>query len=450
MPTPSLDDFNALLGRSRLLAKENPPDLAKRWQREAQAGAGVEDYARWLAANQFLTEYQAGVLLRGRAGPFFLNEYKLLDRLGVGRMAGVFKAQHRLGQIVAVKVLPASKAKDPTTFARFQREARLAGRLKSAYVVRTFQTGEAEGMHFIVMEYVEGETLEDVLAFRQRLPANEAVHIIGQALRGLQRLHEEGIVHRDLTPANLMLTPVPGYGPEDDTLRCRVKILDIGLGRALFDDGETGVEGGGNLTTAGESLGSPDYMAPEQGRDAHSADGRADIYSLGCVLYHCLTGRPPFAGGNAIQKVVRHATEKPRPLRELNPLAPADLQGILDSMMAKDPAQRYATPERAIQDLRTFLTGEEKPEQPHPQMQEYLKWLAAREAAQPTAPQTPSPVVPAAAPAAPVAPNAPAAPDSAPSVGEFIRSHLLVIGIVLGGMVAVAIIVWLIMRTLLP
>jgi eukaryotic-like serine/threonine-protein kinase len=450
MASPSFDDFSVLLGRSRLLPNEDLQGLTRRWRSEAQAGAGAEDYARWLAANQYLTDYQAGVLLRGRAGPFFLNEYKLLDRLGVGRMAGVFKAQHRLGQIVAVKVLPASKAKDPTTFARFQREARLAVRLNHPNVVRTFQTGEADGLHYIIMEYVEGETLEDVLTYRKRLPANEAVRIIGQALHGLQCLHEEGIVHRDLTPANLMLTPASGYGPEDDTLKCRVKILDIGLGRALFDDGETGVGGGGNLTTAGESLGSPDYMAPEQGRDAHSADGRADIYSLGCVLYHCLTARPPFPGGNAIQKVVRHATETPRPLRELNPSAPAGLQGILDNMLAKDPAQRYATPERALQDLRAFLVAEQAPEQPQPKMQEYLKWLAAREAAQPAAPEPPSPAEPPAAPAETLDPIITRASDKAPSFVDFIRSHLLAIGVVLGGILVVAIVVWLIMRTLLP
>ncbi len=450
MPTPSLDDFNALLGRSQLLPNENPSALAKRWRSENPTGAGVEDYARWLAANQFLTDYQAGVLLRGRAGPFFLNEYKLLDRLGVGRMAGVFKAQHRLGQIVAVKVLPASKAKDATTFARFQRESRLATRVNHPNIVRTFQTGQADGLHYIVMEYVEGETLEDVLAYRKKLPANEAVRIIGEALRGLQCLNEEGIVHRDLAPANLMLTPAPGYGPEDNTLKCHVKILDIGLGRALFDDGETGVEGGGNLTTAGESLGSPDYMAPEQGRDAHSADGRADIYSLGCILYHCLTARPPFPGGNAVQKVVRHATEKPKLLRELNPSAPAGLQGILDSMLAKDPAQRYATPERAIQDLRAFLTAEEKPDAPQPKMQAYLKWLAAREAAQPAAPEPPSLVATADAPAPTFDFNATEPLENPPTLVDPMRRPLLVVGMVGGGILIVALVVWLIMRTLMP
>ena len=263
----------------------------------------------------------------------------------------------------------------------------------------------------------------------------------------MQCLHEEGIVHRDLTPANLMLTPAPGYGPEDNTLKCRVKILDIGLGRALFDDGEAGVEGGGNLTTAGESLGSPDYMAPEQGRDAHSADGRADIYSLGCVLYHCLTARPPFPGGNPVQKVVRHATETPKPLRELNPSAPAALQGILDTMMAKDPAQRYPTPERAMQDLRAFLTAEESPEAPQPKMQEYLKWLATREAVPIAAPEIQAQVV--VAPLAAPVPAVTTAPVRAASNADFYQRYLLLICAGLGGVVLIAMVVWLIMRTLL-
>ena len=171
MDSPSFDDFSALLGRSRLLPTEDLAALARRWRSEAPSRSRADDYARWLTAKQYLTDYQAAVLLRGRAGPFFLNEYKLLDRIGVGRMAGVYKAVHRLGQIVAVKVLPPSKAKDPQAFGRFQREARLALRLNHPNVVRTFQTGEADGLHYLVMEYLEGETLEDVLKRRKRLTA---------------------------------------------------------------------------------------------------------------------------------------------------------------------------------------------------------------------------------------------------------------------------------------
>ncbi len=418
MDSPSLPEFCTLLARSRLLTADEVRPLPERWG-GARDGK-VEDFARWLVAQQYLTDYQAGVLLRGRIGPFLLNECKILDRIGAGRMAGVFKASHRLGQVVAVKVLPPSKAKDAQTFGRFQREARLALRLKHPNVVRTFQTGEADGLHYLVMEYLEGETLEDVLKRRKRLAPAEAVRVVGQALRGLECLHAEGIVHRDLKPGNLMLTPAPA----DSTLKCRVKILDVGLGRALFDEGPAS----GELTADGQLLGSPDYMAPEQGRHAHGADVRADIYSLGCVLYHCLASQPPFSGGNAVQKIVQHATTPPRPVRELNPAVPKGLQAVLDDMLAKDPARRHPTPQQAAQALAAFVTAEDAAEPPSPKMQEYLTWLTARQDRA----------------AAPVA----APPADAPQP-DFLRSYGIPLAIIAGGLLALSLIVFLIVRFVL-
>src|SRR5262249_28533234 len=155
-----------------------------------------------------------------------LGEYKVLERIGKGRMAGVYKAQHRLGQTVAIKVLPPSKARDPMLLARFQREARLALRLKHPNVVRAFQLGQADDIQYLVMEHLEGTTLEEVLAARKQLPPAEAVRVVYQALAGLEHIHSQGLVHRDLKPANLMLVPPPGDG---GTLGCTVKILDMGL-----------------------------------------------------------------------------------------------------------------------------------------------------------------------------------------------------------------------------
>src|SRR5262249_38695905 len=150
-------------------------------------------------------EYQVGVIGRGNANQLLLGSYKILERIGKGRMAGVYKALHELGQVVAIKVLPPSKARDPQILGRFEREARLALRLKHPNIVRTFQTGTWSGLHCLVMEYLEGETLEEVLARRGKLPVGEAVRLIWQALNALQEIHEEGLVHRDLKPGNLML-----------------------------------------------------------------------------------------------------------------------------------------------------------------------------------------------------------------------------------------------------
>src|SRR5262249_53294010 len=160
---------------------------------------------------------------------------------------------------------------------------KLALRLKHPNIVRSFQMGQARSLNYLVMEYLEGETLEDVLARRKQLPASEGVRLIYQALQGLHHIHEQGLVHRDLKPANLMLVPPPPAGGSDTSL-CTVKILDIGLGRELWEESAEAQDGG--LTSEGVLLGTPDYMAPEQARDPRTTDIRADIYSLGCVLYH--------------------------------------------------------------------------------------------------------------------------------------------------------------------
>ena len=202
-----------------------------RWQTEAKDTANnVARFAAWMVQNRYLTDYQAMLLARGHADGFFLNEYKIVDRLGKGRMAGVYKAMHQLGQVVAIKVLPPSRASDPNFLGRFQREAKLALRLKHPNIVRSFQVGTAGNLHFIVMEYLEGETLEEVLKRRGKLPPTEAVRLVHQALQGLQHIHEQGLVHRDLKPSNLMLIYPPGVG-HDSTLKATLKILDIGLGR---------------------------------------------------------------------------------------------------------------------------------------------------------------------------------------------------------------------------
>jgi len=398
-----------LLGRSRLLATDQIRNAFQRWRGEAGEAAGdLPRFARWLVAKEYLTSYQADLLLRGRADRFFLSDYKLLDRIGAGRMAGVYKAAHKLGQVVAIKVLPPSKAKEPTSFARFQREARLALKLRHPNIVRAFQVGVDGGLNYLVMEFLDGETLEEVLQRRGKLPPAEAVRLVHQACLGLEHLHEQDMVHRDLKPANMMLVPGHVPGRPDTTLQSTLKILDVGLGRALFDEGESsGVPQ--DLTAPGTILGTPDYMAPEQGRDAHAADIRADIYSLGCTLYHLLAGQPPFPGGNAVAKIIRHSTEKPPPLKNFNPAVPDGLQQIMDWMMAKDPAQRYPTPERAGQALQVFLTAGAPADriETEPKMQAYLRWLETEGAAQ-------TDVVPAALPVAapvamPVAANPPAA-----------------------------------------
>jgi serine/threonine protein kinase len=371
MEPHSVEAVCNLLVKSGLLTPPQLRGLSRRWRAEAGADDAAA-FCQWLVAGGYATEYQAGLVMRGKVDHFFFGPYKLLERVGKGRMAGVYKAIHPLGQVVAVKVLPPSKAKDPLILGRFRREARLAMRLKHPNVVRTFQAGEADGLHYIVMEYLDGETLEDVLRRRGRLPPDEAVRLTYQALLGLQHIHDCGMIHRDLKPGNLMLVG----GSPATTRAATVKVMDIGLGKALFDEGEPATAGNVQLTNEGTLLGTPDYMAPEQARSVQTADIRADVYALGCTLYHALAGQVPFPETSVVRLLIRHATEAPRPLSQLNPAVPSGLQQIVDWMMAKDPAQRYPTPERAARALQVFLAaGEEAPPKPDPKMHAYLDWL---------------------------------------------------------------------------
>jgi serine/threonine protein kinase len=412
-----------LLIRSKLMTPDEVKTMYQRWLAEAKDAAGnLAQFAKWLAANRYVTEYQATLVTRGHADDFFLGQYKILDRLGRGRMAGVYKASHQLGQVVAIKVLPPSRAREPQMLARFQREARLAMRLKHPNVVRAFQVGEQNGLHYLVMEYLEGETLDEVIQRRRLLPPAEAVRLLHQALLGLEHIHEQGLVHRDLKPSNLMLVPASPSGPADTTARATVKILDIGLGRALFEEASPAPPAGGleklQLTAEGVLLGTPDYLSPEQARDPRAIDIRSDIYSLGCVLYHALAGQPPFPDNNIISQMVRHATEAPRPLKAFNPAVQDGLQQIVSRMLQKDPAQRYATPEKAAQALQAFLAAGNEPAhgiEAEPQMRKYLTWLetGGNGANDPAATRpSPSGTVPSAAAREASTPRAPAKPPS--------------------------------------
>jgi serine/threonine protein kinase len=413
--SPLIEGFCNEMIRARLLPPEQVEDLARRWQAEAgSAASDLDHFTRWLVAGGVLTDYQVGVLERGNADQLLIGPYKILERIGRGRMAGVYRAVHELGATVAIKVLPPSRARDPQSLGRFQRESRLALRLCHPNIVRTFQTGEVNGLHYLVMELLEGETLEEVLHRRRVLPPAEAARLVHQALQGLAEVHKEGLVHRDLKPANLMLVG----GKPETTLDATVKILDIGLGRALFDEGAG--DPNFQLTNEGDILGTPEYMAPEQIRDPSGVDIRADIYSLGCVFYQTLAGTPPFVEANPVRLLLRVATEEPRPIRSLTPAVPEGLQQILSWMLVKDPAQRYPSPDRAAGALQVFLAAGAEPAAPEKdvRMRPYLMWLSAQNSEVPVAvpvnapgivhPSAPGRVAPPVRPPDPVPATAPA------------------------------------------
>jgi serine/threonine protein kinase len=347
----SVDDFCVLIVRSTLHSESAVNAIKARWRIVARDPDSTRAFSHWLVATEQLTSHQAHLIARGHSDNFFFEGFKILSRLGKGRMAGVYKAIAANGQFVAIKVLPRSKAEDPHALARFQREAQLARELNHPCIVRTLHWGEQRGLHYLIMEYMEGETLAHLLNERGRLTPKEAVRIGLLTALALQHLFEKGMVHRDLSPSNLMLCPAPL--PEENTMLCRVKILDIGLGRMLFDPGDKEATAG--LTSDGTILGTPNYLAPEQARDASRADIRSDLYSLGCILYHILIGEPPFKDDNLLRQILRHATQEPTLLRQRNPEVPASLEQVVLTLLAKDPAQRYPTPAKAAEALKSVL-----------------------------------------------------------------------------------------------
>ncbi len=331
MPTPAATaaEFARGLARSQLV----PAVVAERSYRQFRSDGGrdadVDAFRRFVIAHLGLTEYQAALIQRGRVDGFQLGGYTILDRLGKGASGGVYKAAHPSGQVVAIKVMPGSKAADPHARERFRREGRLLTSFDHPNVVRAFQVGEAGAVQYIVLEHLDGETLEELLRRRGKLPVPEAVRLARQVLYGLQHLHDRRIVHRDLKPANLMV--VPGDNPT--TLGATVKLLDVGIGRELTDAAPDDLR----LTAAGAILGSVRYLAPEQASDARTAGPASDQYGLGCVLFHLLAGRPPFTDPGELAQMLQHATAR---LDNL-PDVPAGLRTVIDKLTAKTPADRY-------------------------------------------------------------------------------------------------------------
>jgi serine/threonine protein kinase len=262
--------------------------------------------------------------------PAHLGQYQLLEPLGSGGMGEVFKARHQLmDRLVALKIIHHQRLGDPAAVQRFHSEIRALAQLDHPNIVRALDAGLADGQHFLVMEYVEGTDLARLLRRDGPLPVAQACAYAQQAAAGLQHAHEHGLVHRDVKPSNLIIT-----------LTGQVKVLDLGL--ALFREGQPGP---GGAAPPDYFLGTADYMAPEQRRDTHAVDGRADVYSLGCTLYHLLAGQSLFRNGVASLSPERsgHAVVPVPSVRDLRPDVPAKLDAVLGRMLAEDPARRYAS-----------------------------------------------------------------------------------------------------------
>jgi len=265
------------------------------------------------------------------------DRYELGERLGVGGMAEVYLGRDRvLGRTIAIKTLLDQHASDPHFIERFRREAQNAASLNHPNVVSVYDTGADNGTQYIVMEYVEGQTLRELIREEGPLLPERASEIAADVCAGLSFAHAHGIVHRDVKPANIMITPTGG-----------VKVADFGIARAVSGD---------TVTQTAMVLGTAQYFSPEQAQSA-PVDARSDIYSLGVVLYEMVTRQAPFTGSSPVAIAYKHVKEPPMLPSRLNPDVPPGLEAIIIKALAKNPSNRYQSAEEMRQDLLRFLAG---------------------------------------------------------------------------------------------
>jgi serine/threonine protein kinase len=298
--------------------------------------------------------------------PELLGPYRILEQIGQGGMGTVYKALHtRLNRIVAIKVLPRQLLSDPQTESRFRREMEVIGALDHPNIVRASDADERDGVHYLVMDFIDGLDLSQLVRIRGPLRVADACELVCQAAEGLQYAHERGLIHRDIKPSNIMLTSGATESPSTasfsrtdltaNQIAPMVKILDFGLARWNSTDVSEG-----ELTSEDQLMGTLDYMAPEQATDTHRVDTRADIYSLGAALWKLLTGQSPLDSWGEVsrlKKLLKLASANIPSVKLIAPHLPPKLVYVIDSMLDRDPARRPATPSDVVKLLRPFTRG---------------------------------------------------------------------------------------------
>lgn len=338
------DTFLSRLRQSGLLTLEQLSDACQHLP-DSDRGRPI---ARALVEQGLITRFQAELLLAGRTGGFILGQYKILDQLGQGGMGRVFKAQHRtMGRMVALKVLSPKLLKTGRAQEFFLREVQIAGQLHHPHIVTAYDANHTGGRYYLVLEYVDGPNLDQLVRDRGPLPVGQACEFIRQIASGLEYAARMGMVHRDLKPANVLIQTEELSGQAHGV----AKISDFGLARLADPSTQVESSSGTIMTKPNTILGTPDYLSPEQARDIHEADIRSDLYSIGCTLYYLLTGQVPFPGGSTLDKLIRHSTEEPRAVTLFRQDVPERVIAIMKKLMAKEPSQRYQTPTELLADI---------------------------------------------------------------------------------------------------
>jgi serine/threonine-protein kinase len=266
-----------------------------------------------------------------------IGKYEVLRHIASGGMGAVYRARDvEAGREVALKVLSPELAANPTMIERFRREARAAAQLRHENIVGLYEFGEVAGTYFLALEFVDGIDLHDYIQHHGPLSADLAREFLKQAVKALAHAHAHGIVHRDIKPSNFLVTEKDGQP--------LVKLTDLGLARQVR-------AAEGRITRDGTTVGTVDYMSPEQAHDSNLADIRSDLYSLGCTVYHMLAGHPPFPEGSLVERITRHVNVEPPDIRGLNAGVPEDLAYVLGKLLRKKPEDRYQTPLEVLRDL---------------------------------------------------------------------------------------------------
>ncbi|HKP15891.1 MAG TPA: protein kinase [Gemmatimonadaceae bacterium] len=264
--------------------------------------------------------------LRDRVADALRHQYQIEDEIGRGGMAVVYRARDlRLERLVAIKVLPPELAHDPSLGTRFTREAQTSAQLSHAHIVPIYDVGERDGIAYFVMALVGGGNVAQLIEHQPRRPVDEVRRLLCETADALAYAHLRGVIHRDVKPDNILLDAESG----------RAMVTDFGIARAI--------EGGTRLTRTGAALGTPTYMSPEQAVGERDLDGRSDLYSLGVLGYQMLTGRPPFAAGNSMALLLKHVSERPKPIAELRPEAPKVMCDAIERALKKAPEDRWPT-----------------------------------------------------------------------------------------------------------
>ena len=306
---------------SGLLTREELDEAWEALRQEKGKSPTDEQLARKLVELGQINAWQSQQLLEGRT-KFNLGPYQVMDSIGQGGMGQVFKAEHTImGRVVAVKVLPRGKS-TPEAIASFSREIRNQAQLQHPNLVHAYDAGHDGNVHFLVTEYVPGTDLRKFVRRRGRLSMEAAASIIAQAADGLEHAHSQGLIHRDVKPGNLLVTP-----------QGHVKLSDLGLAACTGQDSP-------HLARPDKVVGTADYLAPEQILDPTSVGPVTDVYSLGCTLYYAVTGKVPFPGGTTSDKARAHCNTEPLNPKRLNPELTDDFVAVIAAMMAKKPEDR--------------------------------------------------------------------------------------------------------------